>query len=197
VVLLLLVHVASSLVPCVVGSVKVWRDMTVEWFDGKSPRDRNELAWLLGDDVKLSRWSQLPNLCARVQNSCERTDTDPTDTVDNIKKLFKSLISGLKLHGDGDPKLPFLEFIYEQFVLLYAAQKRYSPSFLMIAFRLFCLSCSAYKVLRDTCITLPHISYLRQLSSCFSNNTTTLTGESAQCSTLAEHERASLCPYVR
>jgi len=170
--------------------------MTVEWFDGKTSRDSSALVWLLGDDVKLSRWSQLPNLCAHVQNSCERTDTAPTDTVDNIKKLIKSLISGLKLHGDGDLKLPFLEFIYEQFVLLYAAQKRYSPSFLMIAFRLFCLSRSAYKVLRDTCVTLPHISYLRQLSSCFSNNATTLTGESAQCrylrqkcSSLAEHER--------
>ena len=198
VVFLLLVNVASSLVPSVVGSVKVWRDMSVAWFDGKSRRDSSELAWLLEADVKLSRWSQLPNLCAHVRNCCEPspTETARTDTVPNITKLLKSLISAHKLHGDGEVKLTFLEFIYEQFVLLYAAQKRYSPSFLMIAFRLFCLSRSAYKVLRDTCLTLPHISYLRQLSSCFSNNTTTLTGESARCrylrqkcSTLDEHER--------
>ena len=31
----------------------------------------------------------------------------------------------------------------------------------MLAFRLFCASQSAYKLLRDTCLTLPHISYLR------------------------------------
>ena len=77
-----------------------------------------------------SRWSQLPNLCAHAQKSCERTEKAAADTVDNIKNLYKSLISALNLHGNSDLKRRFLEFIYEQFVSLYVAQKWYSPSFL-------------------------------------------------------------------
>ena len=79
---------------------------------------------------------------------------------------------------------------------MYAAQKRYSPRYLLLSFKLFCLSRAAYKMLRDTCLMLPHISYLRQLSSCFSQTATTLSGESShsvylkqKCSVLADHER--------
>jgi len=89
-----------------------------------------------------------------------------------------------------------VHFIKEQLTLLYAAQKRYTPCYLLLAFRLFYLSRSAYKMLRDSCLMLPHISYLRQLSNCFTQTTTTLTGENAQsvylkqkCSALADHER--------
>jgi len=52
---------------------------------------------------------------------------------------------------------------------------------LLVAFRLFCVSRSAYRFLRDMCLTLPHISYLHQLSSCFTQNSTTLTGENDKC----------------
>ena len=123
-------------------------------------------------------------------------DTD-TDAVIRIQQLLQSLISSLKLNGDGDNKCTVLQFIYEQLALLYAVQKRYSPRYLLLAFRFFlCVSRSAYQLLRDTCLTLPHISYLRQLSSCFTQNSTTLSGESAQCvylkqkcNVLADHER--------
>ena len=165
----------------------------------------NWLLWLhhLLNSVyaKLSRWSQLPNVCARVQNtctSCRPTEkTVPTDAVIRIQQLLQSLISSLKLNGDGEKKCTVLQFIYEQLALLYAVQKRYSPRYLLLAFRFFlCVSRSAYQLLRDTCLTLPHISYLRQLSSCFTQNSTTLSGESAQCvylkqkcNVLADHER--------
>ena len=79
--------------------------------------------------------------------------------------------------------------------MLFAIQKRYSPKCLLVAFRLFCVSRSTYKFLHDKCLTLPHISYLCQLSSCFTQNSTTLTGENAECayikqkcSVLADHE---------
>ena len=60
-----------------------------------------------------------------------------------------------------------LQFLHEQFSLLYAVQKRYSPASLLVAFRLFCVSRAAYKLICDTCLTLPHVSYLHQLTSCF------------------------------
>ena len=65
----LIANIASSLVPSAVASFKVWRDMRVEWFDHERHRDSGELASLLGNDAKLSRWSQLPNVCAHIQNS--------------------------------------------------------------------------------------------------------------------------------
>ena len=34
------------------------RHMRVEWFDHERQRDSSGLAWLLGNDAKLSRWSQ-------------------------------------------------------------------------------------------------------------------------------------------
>jgi len=191
---LLLINVASSLVPSVVASFKVWRDMSVDIFDAKYQRDRSELQWVLGNCAKLSRWSQLPNICAHLQNTCK--ETAPSDTVHRITELFKTLLSSLKSNADSDNKFNVLHFIYEQFSLLYSAQKRYSPKCLLLAFRLFCVSRSAYKLLRESCMMLPHISYLRQLSSCFTQNSSTLTGDSPQCvylkqkcSVLAEHER--------
>lgn len=105
------------------------------------------------------------------------------------------MIVSLKATVDSD-KLNTVRFIYEQFNLLYMAQKRYTPRYLLLSFRLLCLSRAAYKMLRDACMMLPHISYLRQLSSCFTQTVTTLSGESAhsqylkkKCSALADHER--------
>ena len=68
----LLVNITSSLVPSVAASFKVFRNMSVDWFDDKFSRNRGDLAWLLGDEGKLSRWSDLPNLCTYVENSCKK-----------------------------------------------------------------------------------------------------------------------------
>ena len=60
-----------------------------------------------------------------------------------IQQLLKSLISSLKLQSNVDNKVTVLQFIYEQLSLLFAAQKRYSPRYLLVAFRLYCVSRSA------------------------------------------------------
>ena len=70
--------------------------MHVEWFDHESPMDSSELAWLLGDNGKLSRWSQLPNICAHIRNSSTKQQA-PTDILARIQQLLKLLISSLKL----------------------------------------------------------------------------------------------------
>jgi len=43
--------------------------MSIDWFDDKFRRNRGDLAWLLGDEVKLSCWSDLTNLCTYVENA--------------------------------------------------------------------------------------------------------------------------------
>jgi len=119
------------------------------------------------------QWSQLPNICTKEINQ--------TDLMSRIQQLLKSLISSLKLQNDVDNKVTVLQFIYEQLSLLFAAQKRYSHRYLLVAFRLYCVSRSAYKFLRDTCLTLPHISYLCQLSRhCTENSTVQCSPMNAQ-----------------
>ena len=82
--------------------------MRVEWFDDERQKDSNELTWLLGDNVQLSRWSQLPNVCAHIQNSCRPTKQSrptPTDLICRIQQLLKLLISSVKSHDESDNKV--------------------------------------------------------------------------------------------
>jgi len=64
----LFVNITSSLIPTVVASFKVFNNISVDWYDAKCKRNRDDLAWLLGDEGKLSRWYDLPNLCTYVNN---------------------------------------------------------------------------------------------------------------------------------
>jgi len=77
------------------------------------------------------QWSQLPNICTKEINQ--------TDLMSRIQQLLKSIISSLKLQNDVDNKVTVLQFIYEQ-LSLFAAQKPYSPRYLLVAFRLYCVS---------------------------------------------------------
>ena len=95
--------------------------MSIDWFNDKFRRNHGDLAWLLGDEVKLSRWSDLANLCTcpYVENA-HKKESPSDDTVSRNKRLFDLLISSLKVTSDSD-KLNTVHFIYEQFNLLYAA----------------------------------------------------------------------------
>jgi len=66
----LFVKIDASSRPTVTASFKVMHDMSVNIFDFLQQRPVNEIGWLLGDENKLSRWSQLPNICTHVHNLC-------------------------------------------------------------------------------------------------------------------------------
>jgi hypothetical protein len=55
-------------------------------------------------------------------------------------------------------------------VLLFSQKHRYSPDALVFALRLLYVSRAAYSLVRDRILVLPHISYLRKLSSIFNVN---------------------------
>lgn len=61
-----------------------------------------------------------------------------------------------------------LKFLSEQVSLLFATPPRYSTDLMLFAFRMFALSSSYYQRLRDSILSLPHVSYLRRLSSVLS-----------------------------
>ena len=71
---------------------------------------------------------------------------------------------------DNDDEAKFqrnLKFCLQQLRLLLMKQVRYPADFLRWAFQAFSLSPSAYVFLRDSCLLLPHPTYLRTLASCF------------------------------
>jgi len=197
----LFVNIDSCNCPTVIASFKVCEDMTVLIFDNKLQRNSSELTWLLGDANKLTRWSQLPNICSHWSNTC-RVPVKPETVEDHVSVVtgrLKQLIHASKNDDQNDEKttLEFrLNFLLQQFELLYSVQKRYSPECMVTAFTIFCSSRSTYCYLRESCLTLPHTSTLRNLTSCFSQCCQTLTDDDAhfvylkhKCMALPECER--------
>jgi hypothetical protein len=185
----------DSCCPSVVASFKMTTDMHVLIYDNERQRDNSELTYLFGDVCKLSRWSQLPAICTHLKNAVsspkvltfhERAEM----VVNNLKELIRS--------NDSDENsriISSLKFQLEQIQLLLAAQKRYTPDCLLFAFYVFFLSPATYNYLRETFFTLPHPSYLRVLSSCFSSSQMMIDDVShlaylkQKCSLLTEDER--------
>jgi THAP domain len=110
-----IVNLATTMCPSVATSFKVWSDMRVSTYDCSDERD-NDLCWLLGDDGRLSKWSQLPNICAHLQNKCV-SEPSTDDLVTKMSRLFKQLIRTIKDSGDDRGVLGSLQFLYEQFGL--------------------------------------------------------------------------------
>jgi hypothetical protein len=196
----LFIYIDSACCPVITASIKVLKDIVVQTFDNKQQLDSNELAWLLGDENKLVRWSQLPNIYSHLNNTCQVKPVSPTvdDHVNVINCRMKELIHASK--NTENTKLEFrLKYLLKQLELLYSLQKWYSPKCMLHAFKILCTSRSVYSYLRESCLTLPHPSYLRQLTSCFSQCCQTLTDDDThfvylrqKCNALAEHERLSI-----
>ena len=56
---IIFVNIDSSSCPTVLASFKDFTNMRVHIFDSTKQRDCSDLIWLLGDECKLARWSQL------------------------------------------------------------------------------------------------------------------------------------------
>ena len=135
--------------------VFVSSDMVVTLFDSKQSQNSSEMAWLSGEDSKLTRWSQLPNICAHLNNV--RQPLNAILIVDDyvtviIKEHMKQLVHGSKTdQGDEDNKVAVrLKFLLKQFELLFLAQKRHSPDCLLLAFKIYCSSRPVYSYLHDS-----------------------------------------------
>lgn len=81
--------------PHIVCSFKVLTDMQVQMFQSEKQRDIAQLSWLLGVSNTLTRWSQLPNICAHLKNACESpilplssVDCHVATVADTMKELI-------------------------------------------------------------------------------------------------------------
>lgn len=191
------VYADLSSCPVIVCSLKVKCDMTVVSFDSKEQRDSKELHWLLGDECRLARWSQIPNLCSFLKNVAFKPNLASSRS-EQVNKICASLQQlAVSIDADDGKVTNQLTFICEQLQLMFMTSKRYSPGYLLFAFRVYCYSRLSYSFLRDSCLTLPHVSYLRRLSSIFvpkslandDNVDEHLAYLKQKCSLLGERER--------
>jgi len=102
---------SNSCCPIIRCSLKVLNDLTVECFDSNQRRDSSELTWLLGESNRLTRWSQLPNICTHLSNTCQTLTAIPTtdEHVNVVKDRFKQLIHVSK-NDEGNDDNSQLEF---------------------------------------------------------------------------------------
>jgi hypothetical protein len=115
----LFVNVDASFCPVVIASFKVWPDMHVQLFDGRQQLNIAELGWLLGAESKFSRWSQLPNACAHLQNVCRPSQLTVDSLVQSAVNNMKQLVRESKQEGNSRTEQN-LKFLIEQFQLLYS-----------------------------------------------------------------------------
>jgi len=157
-------------VPKIVCAIKVLRDLSVQVYRGQYSENFDSLKWLLGDELKLSCWSQLSSLLSHFSSCGDDVDTVSVQSrVNTIVRYLQDLIEVTASDDQfNDDTVSRLKFLREQVSLLFMSASRYSADTLLIAFRLFVISASVYNRLRSSVLSLPHVSYLKRLSSVFS-----------------------------
>jgi len=162
--------------------------------------DVNKFSWVLGIEGKLDCWSNFSTMLSHLQAS--DVSVAAKTAVDKVKNAANMLHDVCECADDvcvddseDDGKFSrAVKFCMMQLRLSLMKQIRYSADFLRWAFQVFSLSPNAYSFLRDSCLALPHPSYLRTLSSCFSVDAGTESSEhvaylAEKAKLLDEHER--------
>jgi hypothetical protein len=139
--------------------------------------EAKKFSWVLGGDGKLDCWSKLTTLLSHLLS----TDSTAAVSKDMSEKVAEAINILTGIYSDDDDvevsiddkedEAKFqrvVKFCLQQLRLLLMKQIRYSADFLRWAFQTFSLSPSNYLFLRESCLVLPHPTYLRILSSCLS-----------------------------
>jgi len=162
--------VDMSNVPQFVLVVKVKESMVVEVYRGNSRLSNSSVTWVLGTDCKLVCWSQLSSLLSHFASLAVTADEmSVTVQADTVKQQLNEFIELTSNSDDYEPDVTTrLKFLAEQIhYLSCSCQSHYSSETQLIAFRFFAISASVYSHLRSV-LTLPHVSYIKCLSSVFS-----------------------------
>ena len=178
--------------------IRINKQMLVSVYNGELKLDSSALEWILGKSCTLTLWSQLTNLLSHFSAVAAGTvNLSVQDSVRCVAQLLRDLYRRLSddtEHGFSGDVAERLNFLIQQLVLLFKLERRYSPEMLVFAFRLLCVSRASYSLVRDRMLQLPHISYLRKLSSIFNVNlnahdTGHITYLREKAKVLQEHER--------
>jgi len=160
---IILYRIDSSEAPCITVSIRIDNSLCVTVFKGLLTLDSSSLKWILGQECKLSCWSQLCSLLSHFSTAhIELSLDDNVKCVQLALEKLEQVLSESDIYDAG--MIHRFKFILEQFKLLFVQQPRYSAETIMLAFNLLCLSPSTYKAVRERMLLLPHVSYLRKLT---------------------------------
>ena len=153
--------------PRITTAIKIHSDLVVDVYRGESHISSSSLQWILGAECRLTCWSQFTSLLSHF--SADVTRLSVKEQLGVVECAITELIEVTCCSEEyGSDIVDRLNFLREQITLLFSAQPRYSPETLFVAFRFFAVSASIYRRLRSTVLSLPHVSYLKRLSSVFS-----------------------------
>jgi len=165
-------------VPHVKVSVSVAADLSVTVCCGGSKVEPSKLMWVLGDSSKIDCWSKFTCLLSHFQ-SYDPAGKSSRDKIESVLAILRGVCdSDADLFSDcgaecdesdaDDSKcMRVIKYCAEQLDLLLQHKVKYSGDFLHWAFQVFSLSPSTYRFLRSSALMLPHPSYLRKMSTCF------------------------------
>src|SRR5688572_14034296 len=179
--------------PRITTAVKILRSLNVEVYRGESHVTSQSLTWILGKQCLLKCWSQLSSVLSHFSTDVGRLSVK--EQVEVVKQDLHELTEMITDSDDyGADVLARLTFLSEQISLLFASKMKYSRDTLCIAFRFFAASATVYRRLRDTVLTLPSVSYLKQLSTVFSlsaglNENSHVTYLKQKAEILKDHEK--------
>jgi hypothetical protein len=110
----------------------------------------------------IQRLSDVSNILAflRSQTSCKKDD--------QVEQCLQAINNLVEEEVEGSATFQKLQFIKEQFELLFAERSRYSPNFTWTALTWMRTSPSLYRALiQSGLLSLPSIGYLKQISTSF------------------------------
>jgi hypothetical protein len=172
---LFLLHVNNGLLS-VQASVTVMSDLSIVVCQSGVKIDSRKFLWILGNDVKLDCWSKLSPMLSHL-SAGDPIVKSADEKIADICSILKCLCEdeyGEQIHlaesdktDDEAKRYRVINFVVQQLTLLLQSQKKYTTDFMRWAFQIFSLSPTAYNCLRDSNLILPHPTYLRTLSKCF------------------------------
>lgn len=155
----------------VISTVVVDSDLKVKVFSGNSELSICELRWILPEDRKLNRWSQIDNLLARYRF----TKQFPNDYGYYVEKAYTYIQKAIYYVEKDSENLTLLQLLSDQLSLINKKRKMYSLSSTLFSLIIYCQSSSTYDRLKDFLI-LPTKRHLQQISAdlnVFPNNNIT------------------------
>ena len=147
-------------------SVRINRALCVEVHKGGFLLSKSSLSWVMGTENKLTCWSQLDTLLSHYGSDIYVLPL--SHFIASFECYLNDLCERIRESDEYEGStLERLVLLKEQFSLLFAAQRRYSPDTIAFAFHLMCMSRTVYEMLREKLLILPNVSYLKRLSAVF------------------------------
>ena len=141
-------------------SFKIYENWSVSVHYMDEPLSISKFQYILGKDLKCSRWSIFDNLLSQLNEYDHRISSE---------EALPELLNKLDEMMEQKLGVDFAKYcrLKEQILLLgNSKRKRYSPELIVLASSIFHCSPAAYNFLRETFfLTLPNVDYIRKFGS--------------------------------